>query len=165
MKLTPIRVKGKGGQKKIWKAPDPQRVLKRQRSDDGTGDDSEGGKRRRRLGTKKPPAPIELLPSEILERIFFMSMNFNFLRSSYRLGYRFSSKSFLVGLVEDAFAPTWDLWFGCPRSQIRSYDGFLRDHERFGGDPSTQVSNSILDRSKPKAYFGHPRTLFSTSRG
>ncbi|KAL2263096.1 hypothetical protein VTK26DRAFT_8254 [Humicola hyalothermophila] len=136
MKLTPIRVRGKGGKKTLWTAPDPQRILKRKRIDYAISDDSESdAKRRRRLRTtKKPAAPIELLPSEVLERILFMSRNFNLLRSSSRIGYRFSSRSFLIGLVEDAFAPTWEVWFGCPRDQISSYNGFLCDHDRIGGD-------------------------------
>jgi hypothetical protein len=140
MTLTPIRIKGKGGQKKTWKAPDPQRVLKRQRSEDATGDgDKDGTRHRRRLRTKRLAAPIELLPSEVLERILFMSMNFNFLRSSRRIGYRFSSRSFLTGLLVDAFAPNWELWFGCPLDKIRSYYRYRWDYQRVGGDPEFQV--------------------------
>lgn len=148
--LTPIPVKGKGAPRKIWKAPDPQRVLKRQRNEDASSDDGKVGTARRRLKTKRPAAPIELLPAEILERILLISMNFNFLRSSSRIGYRFSTKSFLTGLVVEAFGPTWEVWFGCPVNKICSYRNFRWDSERVGGDPKFQVQ----DGTRPNQTTG-----------
>jgi hypothetical protein len=141
MELTPVHIKGKRGQgkKPVWRPPVPANPLKRPRSEDKEGDENEERSRVQRLKTRKPPASIELLPSEILEKIFFMSKNFNFLRSSLRLGYRFSSRSFLSKIVWEAFVPTWEVWFGCPQYQIKSYSGYRDDDDRIGGDPAFQV--------------------------
>lgn len=153
MKLTPIQVKGKGGhkkgcQKKTWRPPDPQRVAKRERDENMTGDDGEDGlRRRRRREMKKPAARVELLPTEILERIIFMSENLNFLRSSLRIGYRCSSRSFLTELLEAAFSPTWEVWFGCPRNLISSYANYVWDVDRVGGSPDFQVCNPSCNRT------------------
>lgn len=133
MKLTPIKVKGKSGQKTAWTAPKLQHSPKRERSD------GEGAPRRRRPKTKRPAALIEQLPTEILERITTMSRNLNFPRSSLRIGYILSDKSFLTELLVAAFGPTWDLWFGCLVGSIHSYCNFLDDYQRVGGDPAFQV--------------------------
>ncbi|KAH6628585.1 hypothetical protein F5144DRAFT_579519 [Chaetomium tenue] len=118
MKLTPIKIKGKAGQLKKWKPPPPEpaRRSKRRRDDDDEGSDSKDGPRRRRFKSKRPAAPVEELPTEILERIILMSRNLNVLRSSLRIGYRFSSPVFLTELLEAAFAPTWGAWFGYDRN-------------------------------------------------
>ncbi|KAK4124990.1 hypothetical protein N657DRAFT_670842 [Parathielavia appendiculata] len=112
MKLTPIKVKGKGSQKNPWKPPSLTHVAKRKRDDDEKCDNRGYELRRMRFKSKKPAAPIEELPTEILERIILMSRNLNFLRSSLRIGYRFSSATFLTELLEAAFAPTWDIRYG-----------------------------------------------------
>ncbi|KAL2269505.1 hypothetical protein VTJ83DRAFT_1689 [Remersonia thermophila] len=41
-----------------------------------------------------------------------MSQNINLLRGSLRLGQRFSKPSFLTELIEAAFAPTWEEYYG-----------------------------------------------------
>jgi hypothetical protein len=150
MKLTPIKVKGKAAPKKTWKPPrvQPARSAKRQRDEDDdveeVGDSSSDGPRRRRrqrFKAKKPAATIEQLPAEILERIILMSRNLNFLRSSLRIGYRFSSRVFLTELLEAAFAPTWDLWFGYDSIIVFSHweKNGVPDSAEVPGDPNFQV--------------------------
>ncbi|KAK4133313.1 hypothetical protein BT67DRAFT_404432 [Trichocladium antarcticum] len=92
-----------------------------------------------------------------------MSMNFNFLRSSSRIGYRFSTKSFLTGLIVEVFGPTWEVWFGCPANKICSYHGLRRDDKRFGGDPWLQstvltfpwVNLSLILEAQQQWYQRH----------
>ncbi|KAK3335720.1 hypothetical protein B0T19DRAFT_407277 [Cercophora scortea] len=151
MKFTPIKVRGKkGARKQAWKPPNPEQ-FKRKRAQEEEDDEMEEGqennneshqpqRRRRRVKTKKPAALIEQLPVEILERIFLMSENLNFPRSSLRIGYFLSHASFLSELIVDAFTPTWDLWFGCPKWQIQSYHGYAEDHARIGGNPNFQTT-------------------------
>jgi hypothetical protein len=139
MKLTPVKVKGKASQKKTWRPPGPPRSVKRQRDEDDVTDDSNDKSRRKAFKSKHPAAPIEELPTEILERIIFMSRNLNFLRSSLRLGYRFSSPSFLVELVRAAFAPTWDMWYGHTRNEVIIHHDYLSHHTAIPGDPDFQV--------------------------
>ncbi|KAK0615757.1 hypothetical protein B0T17DRAFT_539098 [Bombardia bombarda] len=148
MKLTLIKPKGRG-RKKRWQPPDPQR-FRRKREEEAAEEEKElaahqdGNSshvhRRRRIKTRKPPALIEQLPAEILERIFLMSENLNFPKSSIRIGCSLSGQSFLSELVISAFAPTWDLWFGCPRSQIKSYVDYAKDDLRLGGSPGFQTA-------------------------
>lgn len=153
MKLTPIKIRGRHGRKQPWQPPNPER-FKRKHLDGDDGDeefdeetgvipsqvDQNGVRRRRRVKTRKPAAPIEQLPPEILERIFSMSENLNFPRSSLRIGYMLSARTFLLQLIVDAFSPTWDMWFGCPRKDIQSYRGYEKDDERMPGNPDFQVS-------------------------
>jgi hypothetical protein len=145
MELTPIKVKGKGGgQKKTWRPPAPQRAAKRPR-DEAEGDEAGDDRpRSRRFRSKRPAAPVEELPTEILETIILMSQNLNFLRSSLRIGYRFSSPSFLTELLKAAFEPTWQMWLGYHRARIpfkvyTSKGG--PDRYRIPGDPDFQVCN------------------------
>ncbi|KAL2127998.1 hypothetical protein VTI74DRAFT_9858 [Chaetomium olivicolor] len=144
MNLTPIKVRGKRGQNKTktktGKPPNPQQPSrrKRERNEDTTDNDNEDGRRRKRFKAKKPAAPIEELPTELLERIIFMSRNLNILRSSLRIGYRFSSRTFLTELVEAAFAPTWDMRFGDYREEIILHHGDGVPPERAPGDPGFQ---------------------------
>ncbi|SPQ19636.1 3e5d6244-29df-4a14-8489-43e67c1175c3 [Thermothielavioides terrestris] len=140
MKLTPIKIKGKAGPRKVWRPPNRQRVShKRAREeDDDAPDERAGAPPRRRFKSKKPAAAVEELPTEILERIIFMSRNLNFLRSSLRLGYRFSSRSFLTELLEAAFAPTWDVWYGRRRHEVMPHQKDLLDPKRIPGDPDFQ---------------------------
>ncbi|KAK3330974.1 hypothetical protein B0H66DRAFT_545407 [Apodospora peruviana] len=146
MPLTPLKVKGKGPRPKPWAPPDPARFKRRKRENlneddmkEATDAASQGSKRRRRLKTK-PAALIEQLPTEILERIFILSANLNFPRSSLRLGLFLSHKSCLSELIVAVFSPTWELWFGCPRRAISSYHGFIDDRDQFGGDPDFQTA-------------------------
>jgi hypothetical protein len=140
MELTPIKIKGKGGPKKTtWKPPKPESVVPKRKRDETEEEGDEGAVEpppRRRFKAKKPAAAIEELPTEILERIIFMSGNLNFLRSSLRVGYRFSSPSFRTELLEAAFAPTWDVWYGRGRPKV---DLSILDLEPVPGDPDFQV--------------------------
>jgi len=140
MALTEVKVKGKARPHNPWRPPPPRRPMKRRRDDDDeTADDSSQGSRRKIFKAKAPPAPIEELPTEILEPIIFMSGNLNFLRSSLRIGYRFSSTSFLTELCIAAFAPTWDMWFGYHRDEISSHHAYLWDPAHVQGNPDFQV--------------------------
>ncbi|KAK3298293.1 uncharacterized protein B0H64DRAFT_438782 [Chaetomium fimeti] len=174
MKLTPIKVKGKGGQLKKWKPPPPPqaRASKRRRDDDDEGNGSNDGSRRRRFKSKKPAAPLEELPTEILERIILVSRNLNILRSSLRIGYRFSSRAFLTELLEAAFAPTWDVWFGYDKDTVCHSDERLLqelgnsrvlDPDWVPGDPDFQsavfackwVNTALILEAQQKWYRRH----------
>lgn len=140
MKLTPIKIKGKAGQKAVGRAQTPQSTRKRERSRDTDGDDGEKRPRHKRVKAKRPPALIEQLPTEILEHIAILSQNLNFPRSSLRIGRILSNKSFLTELVVGAFAPTWDLWFGrTVDSGYQSVHFREEDRDRIAGNPVFQV--------------------------
>ncbi|KAK4145331.1 uncharacterized protein C8A04DRAFT_10667 [Dichotomopilus funicola] len=156
MKLTPIKVKGKLAHKKTWKPPEKpaaQASKKRQskkRQRDADGDDIPQPLQRR-FKSSKPAAAIEELPTEILERIIIMSRNLNFLRSSLRIGYRFSSRSFMSELLVAAFEPTWEMWLGYPKS-----DAILRctrERVRFNNRMLEAVNYPLL---KPESVPGDP---------
>ncbi len=161
MKLTPVKIRGKGGRKKAWQPPKPSQ-LKRQRdpSSDDDDDDTttatttipgngsnhdtkpeiqEPKRRLKRVKKKSSIALIEQLPTEIIERIFLMSENLDLPRSSLRIGYLLSARPFLKELILAAFAPTWDVWFGCDPLLVQSYTGWRTDGDRFGGNPKFQV--------------------------
>jgi hypothetical protein len=140
MELTPIKVRGRGRQKKASRPPDPRGIMeKRKRTQDvGSGDDVDG-RPPKRFRSKKPLAPIEALPVELLERIILMSRNLNFLLSSLRIGKRFSHPYFLTELLEAAFGPTWDELFAHPDT-----DNMIRN-PTFNppGDPQFQVRHTL----------------------
>ncbi|KAK3393095.1 hypothetical protein B0H63DRAFT_9933 [Podospora didyma] len=143
MKLTPIKLRGRG-RKKSWAPPNPKRFKRAAREDEEGQDsaiqrDGDGQQRqRKRIKAKKPGPRIEQLPAEILERIFIASENLNFPRSSLRIGFMLSARSLLSELLVAAFTPTWDLWFGCPKQLVHSYAGWEQDAARFGGNPNFQ---------------------------
>ncbi|KAK0717105.1 hypothetical protein B0T26DRAFT_646438 [Lasiosphaeria miniovina] len=92
-----------------------------------------------------------------------MSENLNLPRSSLRIGCLLSGRSFLSELAVAAFGPTWDLWFGCVRSQIRSYRDYEADYHRVGGNPEFQsavlacprMSLALLLDAQKKWYRRH----------
>jgi hypothetical protein len=127
-KFTPIKGRGKGPRKTGFKRPAPSSVK------------PQPSKRPR----TRHRATIEELPTEILQRILLLSRELNFPRASLVIGYRLSPKSFLSEMVLQAFAPTWDNWFGCLKRNVISYHGWLDDKERFGGDQVFQVSSNHL---------------------
>lgn len=129
MELTPIKMRGKGPRKTGYKQPNPKR-----QKPDKNGSDSDVA-----VFKKGSAAPIEYLPTEILHRIHLFSRENNLPRASLRIGKVLSHPSFHADLVFQAFAPTWDVWYGCRRDRVRSYDGWYQDVERFGGDPDLQV--------------------------
>ncbi len=119
--------------------------MKRSRDEDdgGSGGGINDGSSRRPFQSRKPAAAIEELPTEVLERIIFLSGNLNVLRSSLRLGYRFSSPSFLTELLGAAFAPTWDALLGHTANLINSHhSSYSKSREytkEMPGDPDFQV--------------------------
>ncbi|KAK4229005.1 hypothetical protein QBC38DRAFT_473454 [Podospora fimiseda] len=112
MKLTPMRIRGKRGQppKNKWAPPDPEGYAKRKReaAQAQNGGDCSKVKRQKVTDRKSFPAPVETLPTEILERITIMSENVNFVRSSARIGRLLSHRSFYLQLLLGCFRPTWD---------------------------------------------------------
>lgn len=104
----------------------------------------------------RPAALIEQLPLEILERIFLFSGNLSLPRSSLRIGYNLSGRSFRLELLVSAFAPTWDVWFGCTHGQegqVHSYYGYYTDTHRIGGDPDFQVRGLSTGQVSPGPLY------------
>lgn len=143
MKLTPIRVRGKRGQ------PKPLKRSRVQESEDGAepygGQQPERKRARKQYGrgddddTRVRRARLQLLPHEILERIFIASRNLRLPLASRELYHMLSSDSIKYRLVGAAFGPTWDAYYGCDNFEIMSYDGWQSDAERVEGDPTFQV--------------------------
>jgi hypothetical protein len=129
MKLTPINGRGKGPRNQGFRPPNPNKRRKADDKDDGLT------VRRRSLA-----APVEKLPTEVLQRIFLYSEEVGFPLASLRIGRLLSHRSFYVETVLEAFRPTWDLWLGVIKQGVESYYGWYEDYERFGGDPIFQVS-------------------------
>ncbi|KAK3935603.1 hypothetical protein QBC46DRAFT_46060 [Diplogelasinospora grovesii] len=127
MSWTPITPRGRGAKKKAWKPPDPKRRAELMEKS-----------KAKKQKTRSKLAPIERLPTEILQRIFLLSENLSFPRSSLHVGLLLSPKSFLTELVVYAFSPTWDVWFGCPVEGVVSYTGWHEDETRIGGDLTLQ---------------------------
>lgn len=142
MALTPLKIKGKGPRKKAWAPPDPSRFkrIKRQRQEEEARDGNTTTSRKQvtKRRRKKHIPLIEQLPTEILEQIFLLSENLNFPRSSHRIGFNLSAPGLFLELTVGAFTPTWELWLGCRKQDVKSYYGYLDDHERFGGNPDFQ---------------------------
>jgi hypothetical protein len=63
----------------------------------------------RRARTKRPVPFDKRFPLEVIERIFFYSMNFNLPRASPRFGWMLSSRHTLRDLIFAAFGPQWNL--------------------------------------------------------
>jgi hypothetical protein len=147
MKLTAIKIRGRGSKKdKSKPQPDnnpPRGKIRGAPDDDGESSTAALGhdrppsrKRTKAVTARAGPATIEMLPTEILERIIMMSENINFLRASLRIGKRFSNPSFLNELVEAAFAPVWDQYYGVEfRSRFWADGDIVQDL----GNPTFQV--------------------------
>ena len=144
MKFTPLKVRGKKGASN--QAQQPTGTIKHRPEESLTevADLASKPKRQRRIKPRRAgSALIERLPLEILELIFILSENTNFPKSSPYIGCTLSSRLTLLRLVVEAFAPTWDVWFGCVPETVRSYYGWERDDKRFGGDPQFQVPDFV----------------------
>lgn len=143
MELTPIRIPGKRRQKGASPIVFAARKDKR-REENGT----HKKKRQKTTKARKPKASYleRQLPLEIVERIFWASENVNFARSGPRVGQLLSGASTRRETFLRAFAPTWDVWFGCARGspdegvRIASYHDWRQDAARFGGNPEFQAS-------------------------
>jgi hypothetical protein len=57
-------------------------------------------------------SPLERLPTELIERIFFFCMNLDLPRSSPVIGGKLSSEVIYLRSVISAFGPTWNDTFG-----------------------------------------------------
>lgn len=142
MELTPINIRGKRRRRK----GDPPLPPK-------SAPVSKKAKRERRIQRimlkkqqkVKPRSQASYLekelPLEIIERIFWASENVNFARSSPRIGRLLSGPGTRRYTFVHAFGPTWDVWFGCLRSEpeMKGYHGWQDDAARFGGSPGFQV--------------------------
>jgi hypothetical protein len=136
MELTPIRIPGKRRRKG---EPAVALTLRKKTS-------NKTGKKRKRNNFKPRDSYLEKqLPLEIMERIFWMSENVNFLRSGMRIGQLLSGEPTRRETFLQAFGPTWDVWFGCAKGStaVSSYHGWQEDASRFGGNPEFQVFLSL----------------------
>lgn len=155
MKLTPIRVRGKRGERKIstgtsikgtWtgtvvEAPDlggkpgTKRFKKHStKSTDGTGGT---------LVMSKAIPRILQLPQEVLERVFIASENLALPLVNRELFRRLSTDSIKYQLVGTAFGPTWHAWYGLDNAQVLSYHGWNSDIDRIAGDAAFQVGPAL----------------------
>lgn len=132
MELTPIRIPGKRRRKG---EPAVALVLRKRTKGDKTE------KRSKKISKPRASYLEKKLPLEIVERIFWMSENVNFLRSGLRIGQLLSGEPTRRETFLQAFGPTWDVWFGCTKGSagIKSYHGWQQDSTRFGGSPDFQV--------------------------
>lgn len=106
---------------------------------------SDGPAPARRARTKKMVPFDQRFPFEVIERIFFFSMNFNLPRASPRFGWMLSSRHTLRDLIFAAFGPQWELSLTKERYQRpvkKSSPRAVKAHARVN-DPDLQVS-SIL---------------------
>lgn len=150
MELTPIRVRGKRHRRRGDPPlpPKPAPTSKKARRE----------RRIQRIMLKKqlkvkPKSQASYLekelPLEIIERIFWASENVEFARSSLRIGRLLSGPATRRATFLHAFGPTWDVWFGCLRSEpeMKGYHGWQDDAARFGGSPRFQVSMLLFGTS------------------
>lgn len=159
MKLTPIKVRGRGGPSKPWQPPASAIANnKKRKAPEGGHDDTHDAisktilnlrKKRARID-KRPTSfderlgAIEKLPSEVLEEIINTSENLNLLRSSFYVGKRFTRKIAMRYVIIGAFGETWNRWHSITRDQIREIEyrrvlqGFLPCDDDAGGNPAFQ---------------------------
>ncbi|KAI1259850.1 hypothetical protein F5Y18DRAFT_407941 [Xylariaceae sp. FL1019] len=145
MELTPIQIRGKRRRKGD---PPPAPRSKRPRNKDD---------KKRNMKPRPKASDIQRsLPLEILEQIFWWSENVNLPKASPLLGSRLSGPPTLRKTFNQAFGPTWDVWFGCIRGsivledpdehlEINSYSGWATDKGAFGGNPDFQ--SAVLNES------------------
>ncbi|KAI2464423.1 hypothetical protein F4781DRAFT_436446 [Annulohypoxylon bovei var. microspora] len=126
MELTPVKVTGKRRQNNKSIAVKPRKRVKTKSTE------------LRREFVKDNASYLEIVPLEILERIFWFSGNVNLPLSSPRIGRFLSGKSTLEETFIYAFKPTWDGCFG-----ITGPVGVQRYHNR-------------PERDIPGYYEGNP---------
>ncbi|KAK4187312.1 hypothetical protein QBC35DRAFT_552340 [Podospora australis] len=156
MKLTPIKVRGKGGPSKVWQPPNPANINKKRKAPEDTDHDN-GEDRGTHDGSSKIPkagssrrelerrlTTLEMLPVELLENIVTMSENPHLLRASLWIGSLFTHRSAMQELLIGAFAPTWDRWHSLNRDEIwdieirRVAEHRLPQEDDAGGNPEFQ---------------------------
>ncbi|TLS21728.1 uncharacterized protein PpBr36_09149 [Pyricularia pennisetigena] len=152
MKLTPIpKKKGARGNKNLVQKG-------KRRGDSETGEiENRPSKLQRKLAARRggvdPDGPrsrrktsLRDLPEWFLVDVFLTESNFSFPRCSGFIGRILSHPYVFRRLIAEAFAPTWDNWYGCAAEEVVSYSmpGAHRmgvhDLERFGGDAKLQTS-------------------------
>ncbi|KAI6357355.1 hypothetical protein MCOR25_007692 [Pyricularia grisea] len=152
MKLTPIpKKKGARGNKHLVqngkRRGDPEAgagetrpsKLQKKLAARRSGIDPDGPRSRRKKSLRD-------LPEWFLVDVFLTESNFSFPRCSGFIGRILSHPYVFRRLIAEAFAPTWDNWFGCAAEEVISYSMSVphqmgvRDLERFGGDPKLQTS-------------------------
>ncbi|KAK4660527.1 hypothetical protein QC762_119770 [Podospora pseudocomata] len=140
--LTPIKVKGRGRKPK-WQPPNPAQLRslmeerRRKREEENGHDNVDGISSRSSKRSKQsfpPKSRLESLPPEMLWPIAVRSQNLHLLRVSKFLRGLLSDRSFELEMAVAAFGPTWDMYFGRPRSTI----GSPPEPEQFPGDPKFQ---------------------------
>ncbi|KAK0659778.1 hypothetical protein QBC41DRAFT_331287 [Cercophora samala] len=123
MNLTPIKVKGRG-RKPAWQPPDPSRIKSSRRRDAEDDHDNVKSNSSRSSKRSKKSAPemsrLESLPAEILWPIAVRSQNPDLMRVNKFLRHVLSARSFALEMTVAAFGPTWDVYFGRPKSRISS---------------------------------------------
>jgi hypothetical protein len=116
MDRTPIKVRGKRGAGKPTAAKTPKSERREARIKAvklGTSSGSASAALDH-IARKRGASLERKLPLEILERIFILSQNPNFPRSSLFLGSVLSSRVTLVNFTIAAFHDSWELRFGRP---------------------------------------------------
>ncbi|OBT79833.1 hypothetical protein VF21_01598 [Pseudogymnoascus sp. 05NY08] len=82
---------------------------------------------------------LERLPTELLEKIFLVSLNFNLPRSSPIIGIKLSNQYIYITTTVAIFEPTWRYNYGLLYEQRRTASGSL-DGGDVPGDPDLQSS-------------------------
>lgn len=54
---------------------------------------------------------LEILPTELLEKVYFYSMNLDLARASPVIGGKLSSKTIYARTILGAFIPTWEEYY------------------------------------------------------
>jgi hypothetical protein len=90
------------------------------------------------LTAKRIITAFERLPTELLEKIFFYSLNFNLPRSSPIIGVKLSNQHIYLTTAMAVFDPTWRHTY---ELSIRSEDMALdpQSQHNVPGDPGLQV--------------------------
>lgn len=86
---------------------------------------------------------LERLPTELLEKIFLVSLNFNLPRSSPIIGIKLSNQYIYTTTTVAIFEPTWRYNYGLLYEQERAVPSSL-DREDIPGDPELQVRRRDL---------------------
>ncbi|KAH9436965.1 hypothetical protein MCOR27_002662 [Pyricularia oryzae] len=151
MKLTPIpKKKGARGNKTLQKG-------KRHGSFEVDESENRPSKLQKKLAARRSginpdgfrgrrKTSLRDLPEWFLVDIFLTESNFSFPRCSGFIGRILSHPYVFRRLIAEAFAPTWDNWFGCAAEEVASYSMPVAhrmgvyDLERFGGDAKLQTS-------------------------
>ena len=126
MRLTPIKIRGKGPRKKVWRPPQPEKFLGASRKAKTPSRQVDHGKN----------TSLENLPTEVLFLVALECGNPNLLYSSPVFYRRLFTRSFLQELVLKTFSPIWDLWWGLDKKDIPPFE---ENHEKWSKIDNLQV--------------------------